>query len=275
MGNRPGTKWGDGCAACRTKKSECNQCSRRRYRKAFPLRVNHCPGCSQAFSQRSRAQRFCSRECQRKCQQKSRLRYNDCPVCGERKKIESMRCRRCSIAARKPAISSCPMCREPYYPWTKDWHRKKSCDDCRSELERQAKREAEEKSKPREINKECDWCGRSFVTTCKPQRYCREHCNNMAKKKRRDVRKRNNSRDADAPSLGYIFRRDGGICQLCSKPVQRDRYAWPDGRMPSLDHIVPVADGGSDKATNIQLAHLVCNLKKHTGRCGSQLRLLG
>lgn len=33
----------------------------------------------------------------------------------------------------------------------------------------------------------------------------------------------------------------------------------------SVDHIVPVSAGGSDDPSNLQIAHLCCNLMKHNG----------
>jgi hypothetical protein len=60
---------------------------------------------------------------------------------------------------------------------------------------------------------------------------------------------------------GEVFNRDDGICQLCSKPV--DRLAvYPDPMSMSVDHVIPISWGGSDTLSNVQLAHLVCNLKK-------------
>lgn len=32
---------------------------------------------------------------------------------------------------------------------------------------------------------------------------------------------------------------------------------------PSIDHILPLARGGGDVPNNVQLAHLVCNMRKH------------
>jgi 5-methylcytosine-specific restriction endonuclease McrA len=58
-----------------------------------------------------------------------------------------------------------------------------------------------------------------------------------------------------------IFERDGWVCQLCLEPVDPS-LAWPDGLSKSLDHIVPLAFGGSHSRENTQLAHLVCNIKK-------------
>lgn len=122
------------------------------------------------------------------------------------------------------------------------------------------------------LKRACPWCHEPFKAATRQQKYCSDHCNNVAKKKRRQALKR--SPGAKPPSIGYIIRRDRGICQLCGDKVD-PAAKWPDGRMPSMDHIVPLSEGGSDSARNIQLAHLSCNISKQDHRCGSQLRLVG
>ncbi len=36
----------------------------------------------------------------------------------------------------------------------------------------------------------------------------------------------------------------------------------PDLMTPSIDHVVPLSRGGSNHPSNLQLAHLLCNLSK-------------
>jgi 5-methylcytosine-specific restriction endonuclease McrA len=45
--------------------------------------------------------------------------------------------------------------------------------------------------------------------------------------------------------------RDGGLCQLCG------RFGADE-----VDHVVPVAKGGSDDLTNLRSVHHVCHLRK-------------
>lgn len=68
-----------------------------------------------------------------------------------------------------------------------------------------------------------------------------------------------------------IYRRDGWICQLCMKPVDRSAKV-PDAKAPTLDHIIPLAKGGTHEPRNVQLAHFECNWKKRDALMG-QLRL--
>lgn len=55
-----------------------------------------------------------------------------------------------------------------------------------------------------------------------------------------------------------VYLRDGGVCQVC---LNRVWMTAPRNHSlaPSLDHIVPHAYGGSDRASNLQLAHRSCN----------------
>ena len=62
--------------------------------------------------------------------------------------------------------------------------------------------------------------------------------------------------------LREIFDRDGWQCQLCGQPVDREAK-WPHPEFPTLDHIVPVSKGGGHLRSNVQCAHLHCNLVKH------------
>lgn len=58
-----------------------------------------------------------------------------------------------------------------------------------------------------------------------------------------------------------IFERDGWVCQLCGHPVDPslgDRHPM----MRSLDHVIPISKGGNHEPSNVQLAHLVCNMRK-------------
>lgn len=55
-----------------------------------------------------------------------------------------------------------------------------------------------------------------------------------------------------------IWERDGGICQLCGDPIDRT-LAWPEPFSRTLDHIVPLAKGGTHEPANVQLAHAACN----------------
>lgn len=79
-------------------------------------------------------------------------------------------------------------------------------------------------------------------------------------------------RVGDAVSLEEIRKRDENRCGLCGGRV--NGKPWPHPLSASLDHIVPLSEGGAHAAANVQLAHLRCNLRKGVRGCGTQLRLI-
>jgi hypothetical protein len=80
--------------------------------------------------------------------------------------------------------------------------------------------------------------------------------------KRRKILKRNITVEV-FPSI-EIYERDNWICQLCKKRVDK-RWKYPNPMSPSIDHIIPLSDGGLHERKNVQLAHLHCNVKTGTG----------
>jgi len=49
----------------------------------------------------------------------------------------------------------------------------------------------------------------------------------------------------------------------------------PHPKAPTIDHIVPLAQGGDDTRDNVQLAHFECNWRKRDAGESEQLRLIG
>jgi 5-methylcytosine-specific restriction endonuclease McrA len=60
-----------------------------------------------------------------------------------------------------------------------------------------------------------------------------------------------------------VFARDGWQCRLCGGRLD-ERLAYPHPQSPSVDHIVAKALGGLDVSSNLQAAHLRCNVLKGT-----------
>lgn len=52
-----------------------------------------------------------------------------------------------------------------------------------------------------------------------------------------------------------------GRCGICDEPMDRD-LRHPDPMSKSVDHIMPLARGGSHSQDNLQWAHLICNIRK-------------
>lgn len=58
-----------------------------------------------------------------------------------------------------------------------------------------------------------------------------------------------------------VYAADGWICQLCGEPVDPEKF-HPHPDSPSIDHVVPMSKGGPHVRSNVQTAHLGCNVRK-------------
>lgn len=59
-----------------------------------------------------------------------------------------------------------------------------------------------------------------------------------------------------------VFKRDNWICQICFKSVNPKSIDPYDSQRITLDHRLPIALGGTHTKTNLQTAHLSCNISK-------------
>ncbi len=123
---------------------------------------------------------------------------------------------------------------------------------------------------------QCLSCGIAF-TSPGPRKRCepcaaRRKAEQYAEKcRRRRVLKRGGV--AERYTLAEIAQRDHHRCQLCRRKVNM-AIQWPDPKSPSIDHVVPVSEGGDDVPANVQLAHFGCNSSKGP-RGSQQLALVG
>lgn len=56
---------------------------------------------------------------------------------------------------------------------------------------------------------------------------------------------------------------ENDLCFLCGELVDKDAVA-PDPTSPSIEHLIPYSDGGSDDLDNLALSCLGCNMKRGT-----------
>jgi hypothetical protein len=113
----------------------------------------------------------------------------------------------------------------------------------------------------------CGYCGKTFMAGTW-RRYC-SPCVVLAKKeenRRKNGRRRGlrPSEDDRAAHLKAVADRDGWRCHLCRLKVDF-RLVCPDPMSPSIDHLIPVADGGTEDAANLRLAHFGCNSRRGAG----------
>ncbi len=120
---------------------------------------------------------------------------------------------------------------------------------------------------PRAVS--CLACGVSVQARQGVKRYCIECAEGNAQYSRR-LRRRGALGRVDRVA---VYERDGWRCQLCRQRVLRGRSV-PHPLAPTLDHIYPLALGGSHEMLNVQLAHFRCNSRKGSRVSAVQLRLL-
>ncbi len=108
----------------------------------------------------------------------------------------------------------------------------------------------------------CLACG-SKIDQTRPisARYCDHRCFDRAARHIRRARQRGGPSEQFSPLA--IFERDGWICHICNKPIDRHLK----GRQPmvaSLDHLIPVSHPlfPGHLASNVAAAHLSCNIAK-------------
>lgn len=79
------------------------------------------------------------------------------------------------------------------------------------------------------------------------------------KKKRRALEKGALSENID---LIQIYESHNWICGICHKKINKN-LKYPNPKSTSHDHIIPLSKGGAHTYSNVQPAHLDCNLRKN------------
>jgi hypothetical protein len=134
----------------------------------------------------------------------------------------------------------------------------------------------------------CDACGKKFSPLHAANgingNFCslscwastkRIHPTTQSAKCAENRRRRARLRGADVECFAdcEIYERDNWRCGICGTKVDK-RLAFPHKMSASLDHIVPLAAGGSHTRRNVQCSHWLCNSQKTSGP-GGQMRLFG
>lgn len=115
--------------------------------------------------------------------------------------------------------------------------------------------------------KVCKQCGCTFYSQHPNAKYCSKRCKNRKKQRGNSIRSRCRKYGVFYDSTvkpEVVIERDIGICQICGKVCNRDDRRWgafgPD--FPTVDHIVPLAKGGTHTWGNVQCVCAICNSYK-------------
>lgn len=107
--------------------------------------------------------------------------------------------------------------------------------------------------------------------TCSPdcQRELHRDWQRMARGRRRALKK-----DAFVANVyrRKVFEADGYRCHLCNRKTDPTKQA-PHPRAPTLDHVIPLARGGTHEPANVRTACFLCNCLKSDRGGGEQFAL--
>lgn len=167
---------------------------------------------------------------------------------------------------------TCEACGNQYVPKQLKQSAKFCSRACKSEARKVELRAARLASKP--TDRVCVHCGILMPQSMRVDaKFCSVRCNESAHQLKRKLR----ARGADA-GLGHvdgyvraqIAERDKWRCGICGGRVSKT-LRHPNPRAGSLDHVVPVSQGGTSDPANLRLTHLVCNLRRRDRGGNEQL----
>lgn len=214
------------------------------------------------------------------CSKACRIRRQNNSEAGRRAKSKHAPVARLRQKGREvPRPKSCERCGDPARSDARFCS--KACGGVHRRAEPKAKKSRPRKHWPksRVFFPTCVVCQQVFatrftVTTCSV--VCREIKKRDDKHRLRETRRaRKKAAYVADVYRRAIFERDGWTCQLCRLPLDIEKEV-PHPLAPTIDHIVPLACGGTHEPRNAQAAHFLCNCKKsHIGTAADQLRLVG
>lgn len=121
----------------------------------------------------------------------------------------------------------------------------------------------------------CPVCGNTFYSQYSTKVYCDDKCKRKKKIRAHKRKTRSLSKYRQRcqkygvyydPSVTRekVIRRDNGTCQICGIKCNPDDKSWGSfgATYPTLDHIIPLAKGGTHTWDNVQCACAMCNSLK-------------
>jgi 5-methylcytosine-specific restriction endonuclease McrA len=159
--------------------------------------------------------------------------------------------------------NTCATCGKPYTQHRRNATRCKAC------IAANVKKRTEPQH-PMDRTRTCTHCASPFTPRSGPQLVCSPECRSAVKDQRERVRRttdkyrdgiahknhirRTAERTGDRITRTHVWERDMGMCHICKQAT--DRNDW------HLDHITPLARGGTHTWDNVAVSHASCNLAK-------------
>ena len=104
------------------------------------------------------------------------------------------------------------------------------------------------------IQRACATCGRPSE-----QSYCEQHRDASTRLRRRRMGLSGGAWDT---VRRRVLKRDQGVCYLCDQLGAEE-----------VDHLIPVAEGGTSRMDNLASAHSACHRRRHRDRRWAQPRI--
>lgn len=260
--------------------------------KENPRHRRVCPICGETFRTNDVKQKYCSYKCAfDSMRRKDVCTCKNCgkeyvPKVNDRVTFCSRECYYKYCAAnkkppvtKKPYSCVCAHCGERFTAKAK----RKYCSEKCKKKQWAIQGEQRRKKKQREFVPEitiCPECGATFKSEYgRPRRkYCSNACANKRGYRVKAIRKRERLIDNGlidySITLTKLCKRDKGICYLCGERVNMKLDPNSDW-YGSIDHVIPVVNGGTHTWDNIKLAHRWCNSVKRTSKAEEIKELLG
>ena len=117
----------------------------------------------------------------------------------------------------------------------------------------------------------CPYCGNEFIKKNKRTKHCSSKCGQRVNDyKKREVRLERMKKNGNVEEiyLPRLFNRDKGKCYICGEQCDYDDCTQEGNTFiagnsyPSIDHVIPIAYGGTHTWNNVKLAHRICNSHK-------------
>lgn len=278
------------------KRLRCEPCGKARSaalsgQRSWPERkaarsVAQCEGCGRDYPKYRREQRWCSMACGNRYKAGAGPRGGrDCEICGASYKPSYPLQRTCGRVCGFELRRREGKFKRERRKWPKCDVRYQRCLECDAlfvaRQERSllcsarcaARRSYWERKALLPATRPC-LCGAPVE---RPRRVCdeclRQHRIERKKQEKRRRRAAKRGGLSEPYTLAEIAARDRSRCALCGGRVAMQQVV-PHPKAPTIDHVVPVSEGGDDTRANVQLAHFRCNSVKGA-RGSQQLALIG
>lgn len=232
------------------------------------------PGCDKKYLAKGYCQKHYRAHGLSPSHGKPRERDADCIICGQHfSRVTTMqKVKTCSEECRIEAIRKASAERRQSWPQCKVYVR--PCKECerlfvgRYSHSCYCSESCSKESHARlagSRDRSCRDCGTAFpsfylATYCEPCRAERARISRRdgSKNSKHTRRARIKAGRYEPVKASHVYERDEWTCGICQQPVDRT-LTYPDPGSPSLDHVIPLARGGTHTYDNVQIAHLACN----------------